>query len=41
MMMSMVDKKKVGTPYTGETEGRVLTDGSFYIKERSIYVCDN
>ena len=30
MMMSMVDKKKVGTPYTGETEGRVLTVGFLY-----------
>lgn len=29
----MVDKKKVGTPYTGETEGWVLTVG--------LYVCDN
>ena len=35
--MSMVDKKKVGTPYTGETEGRVLTVG-FFILKKEVYM---
>ena len=29
----MVDKKEVGTPYTGETEGRVLTIGFLILKK--------
>ena len=33
----MVDKKKVGTPYTGETEGRVLTVG-FFILKKEVYM---
>lgn len=33
----MVDKKKVGTPYTGGTEGRVLTVG-FFILKREVYM---